>query len=105
MVGHPEQRPRHRGVGLNLLQTFTRLVVVRHPNTTHQLGLADIQRRDPRDDLLVVFGCDQHRGLLPAARQMVAAARRNHRVAMSTLRGPSVTELFGPVCGQVGCRC
>ena len=26
-----------------------------HPDTRHQLGLADIQRRDPLDDLLIVL--------------------------------------------------
>ena len=38
-------------------------VLMRDPHAAHQLGLANIQRRDPRDDLLVVLRLCQHPGL------------------------------------------
>jgi hypothetical protein len=38
---------------------------VGHPRTAHQLGLADIERGDPFNDLLVVLRLGQHQALLP----------------------------------------
>jgi hypothetical protein len=40
---------------------------MRHPHAAHQLGLADIARRDPGDDLLGLLILFQHRGLLTSA--------------------------------------
>jgi hypothetical protein len=51
-VGQPQQRAGHRRIARHLLQPPTRPALVWHPHATHQLGLADVQRRDPRDDLL-----------------------------------------------------
>jgi hypothetical protein len=36
------------------------MVFIRDPHAAHQLGLADIQRRDPLDDLLAVLCSDEH---------------------------------------------
>ena len=51
-VGQPQQRPGHRRIRRHLLQPPSRPPSCGHPHTAHQLGLADIQRRDPLDDLL-----------------------------------------------------
>ena len=59
-VGHAQQWPGHRGVRLHLLQPPSRPVLIWHPHAAHQLGLADIQRRHPRDDLLLVLRLRQH---------------------------------------------
>jgi hypothetical protein len=40
------------------------MVFIGDPDAAHQLGLADIQRCDPRDDLLVVLCSGEHPGLL-----------------------------------------
>ena len=62
--GHPQlaqpvrqrqQRAGHRGVGADLLQPPRPAVRAGHPDAAHHLGLADVQRRDPLDDLLVVL--------------------------------------------------
>ena len=67
--GHPQlgqpvrqhqQRPGHCLVGAYLLQPLARGVGAWHSHTAHQLGLADIQRRDPPDELLGVVGLLQH---------------------------------------------
>jgi len=63
-------------MGGHLLQSFLRLRAAGDPHTTHQLGLADIQGRDPADDLFLVVGFSQHRVLLtgwqPPPTQVVA---------------------------------
>ena len=69
------------------------MVRIGDPDAAHRLGLADIQRRDPLDDLLVVLRPDQHLGLLLIG---AAAARRSqgHKwrnlilVLEATLNGP-----------------
>jgi hypothetical protein len=42
------------------------MVLIRDPDAAHQLGLADIQCRDPLDDLLVVHCPAEHLALLQA---------------------------------------
>jgi len=54
-IRHRQQRAGHRRVGLDLLHPPARRRVAGHPHTRHHLRLADIQRRDPLDDLLAVF--------------------------------------------------
>ncbi len=66
MIRHPQQGASHRGVGLHVLQSPSGLALVRNPSAAHQLGLADIQRRDPLDDLLNLWIYLQHRRLLPS---------------------------------------
>ena len=63
-VGQPQQRAGHRRVGRHLLQPPTRPALVRHPHAAHQLGLADIQRGHPRDDLLGLMVLFEHTVLL-----------------------------------------
>jgi len=55
-----QQRAGHGGVGAHLLQPLARGVGAGHPDAADQLRLADIQRRDPPDDLLGVVGLLQH---------------------------------------------
>ena len=62
-VGQPRQRLRHRGMRRHLLRPGPALAG--HPHATHQLGLADVQRRHPLDDLLTFFLLLQHLLLLP----------------------------------------
>src|SRR5204863_3883160 len=58
--------------------------------------LADIQRRDPRDDLFTVLRLCEHPGLLAVTEPKTAAARGSHRdnwrnlilVLKATLKGP-----------------
>jgi hypothetical protein len=59
-VGHAQQRAGHRGMRSHLLQPPARMVLVGDPHAARQLGLADIHRRDPLDDLLIVFRPGQH---------------------------------------------
>jgi hypothetical protein len=59
-VRQHQQRPGHRGVGAHLLQPPAWDVGAWHPHAAHQLGLADIQRGGPPDDLLGVVGFLQH---------------------------------------------
>jgi hypothetical protein len=59
-VGQLQQRAGHRRVGGDLLQPPSPLALAGHPHTAGQLGLADIQRGDPRDELLGVVGLLQH---------------------------------------------
>jgi len=69
---------------------------VRHPHTAHQLGLADIQGRDPLDDLLFVLRLLQHGFLLTVMtsnrRWLPAGAAGTVtnlvRVLEATLKGP-----------------
>jgi hypothetical protein len=52
------------------------VIVIRNPDAAHDLGLADIQRRDPLDDLLVVQRRSEHPGLLALiGRPLPAGAR------------------------------
>jgi hypothetical protein len=55
VTGQPPHRPGQRRIRLHLLQPPARLALIRHPDAARQLGLADIQRRNPLDDLLVVL--------------------------------------------------
>ena len=64
-AGHRKQRPGHRRIAVHLLQPPAPMVLIGHPHAAHQLGLADIQRRDPLDDLLVVLRLGQHLAHLP----------------------------------------
>ena len=50
--------------GAHLLHPLPGPLRVRHPDAAHHLGLADIQRRDPRDDLLDRPDLLQHLALL-----------------------------------------
>jgi hypothetical protein len=59
-VRHAQQRAGHGGIALHLLQPPAPAVLVRDAHAAHQLGLADVQRRDPRDDLLVVLRLGKH---------------------------------------------
>ena len=78
-VGQRQQRTGHRGIRLHFLQPAARLALVRDAHAAHQLGLADVQRRDPLDDLLPVGGLLQHPAPpRPPDRQRVAA-RRNRK--------------------------
>src|SRR6185436_12389320 len=52
-VRHHQQRTGHRAEGPYLLQPAPALAG--HPDTTHHLGLTDIQCRDPSNDLLIVL--------------------------------------------------
>ena len=93
MTGQPQHGAGHRRIGLHLLQSLPRVVLIGDPDAAHQLGLADIQGRDPLDDLLVVVRCGEHLSLLVIG---VAAARRSqgHKwrnlilVLEATLNGP-----------------
>jgi hypothetical protein len=64
-VSHRKQRPGHRRISLHLLQPPAPTALIGHPHAAHQLGLADVQRRDPLDDLLVVLRLRQHLAHLP----------------------------------------
>jgi hypothetical protein len=66
-VGHDQQPAGHRLVGPDLLQPPARPALARDPHTASQLGLADIQRRNPLDDVVAVVCLLQHPGL-PALR-------------------------------------
>src|SRR5664280_128017 len=68
-VAHPQQRPRHRRIGRHFLQSLAGGLAVRNPDTTDQLRLADVERRDPLDDLLVVLRRFQHCRVPPHARR------------------------------------
>jgi len=75
-------RPLARGVG------------AWHPHTADQLRLADIQRRDPGDELLGVVGLLQHPASLPvwSTPRLPAGAAMDRwkliRVLKATLKGP-----------------
>jgi hypothetical protein len=56
----PQQRAGHGGIGRHLLQPPARPVLIGNPHAAHQHRLADVQRRDPFDDLLVVLRPGQH---------------------------------------------
>jgi hypothetical protein len=94
-VGQHQQRAGHRGVGLDLLEPLAGLLGAWHPHAADQLGLADVQRRDPPDDLLGVVGLLQHP--VPFLPQMATATatRGSHKtgrklvhVLKATLKGP-----------------
>src|SRR5829696_5533160 len=66
-----------------------------YPDTRDQLGFADVQRRNPLDDLLAVLGLLHHPVLQLPTRANRAAARRSYqgmanliRVLEATLKGP-----------------
>ena len=50
---------------------------MRDPDTADQLGLADIQRRHPRDDLPILWIFLQHNGLPTVETKQPVAARRS----------------------------
>jgi hypothetical protein len=77
MISHPQQRAGHRGIGRHLLQPPSRLALMRDPDTTDHLGLADIQRRHPRNDLLSLWIFLQHNGLPTVETTQSVAARRS----------------------------
>src|SRR4030095_12015559 len=90
-----QQRPGHRGGGPHLLQAPAPLALTRHPDAAHQLLLADIQRRDPLNELLGVLGLLQHPASLladPTTARLPAGATRDKRnlirVLKATLTGP-----------------
>jgi hypothetical protein len=94
-IGHDQQPAGHRLVGPDLLQPLTRGVGAWHPHTAGQLRLADIQRRDPLDDLLGLLRLLQHPGLpglrRPNGRLPAGAAGREAnliRVLKATVKGP-----------------
>ena len=45
------------------------VIARRQPDTTHDLGLTDVQRSDPLDDLLVIAGLCEHRTFTPSTTQ------------------------------------
>jgi hypothetical protein len=85
-VRHRQQRPGHRRIGIHLLQPPARPVLVRHPHTARHFGLADIQRRDPRDDLLSFLRLLQHPTPLTLPDGQQPAARRNHKERQNLIR-------------------
>jgi len=64
VIGQLRQRPGHRRMRRHLLQPLVRITYRGDPDTTHQLGFADIQRSDPGNDVFLVLGFGQHRLLL-----------------------------------------
>jgi hypothetical protein len=76
-VSHHQQRPGHRRMRAHLLPPPTPGTITRHPHTTDQFGLADIQRRDPLDDLLVVVRLLQHQTSYSPAIPKASATRRS----------------------------
>jgi hypothetical protein len=94
VIDQPQHRPGQRRVGLHLLQSPPRMVLIGDPDAAHQLRLADVQRRDPLDDLLVVLRRDERPW--PPRMIGVTAARRSqgHKwrnlilVLEATLNGP-----------------
>src|SRR5215204_6334076 len=94
-VGHDQQPAGHRLVAPDLLRPPAVLAWAGHPHTAGQLGLADIQRRDPLDDLLGLLRLLQHptlpgitttNGQSPAG---AAGLKANLiRVLKATMKGP-----------------
>jgi hypothetical protein len=94
-IGQPQQRSGHRRERGDLLRPPTGPGRARHPHTDHNLCLADVQRRNPLDDLLAVLGVLQHHRSscpMPATRRPPAGAARQTanlvRVLEATLKGP-----------------
>src|SRR6266545_4463240 len=85
-VRQHQQRPRHRGVGPHLLQPPAPPALARHPDAADQLRLADIQRRDPPDDLLGVLRLLQHPASLLADGQQHGCPREPQGQAESDPR-------------------
>ncbi len=79
------QRADHRRMRGHLLHPALAARGGWEPDTTHDLGFPDIQRRNPLNDLLIVFGLDQHH-LLPSldrshhVRPPGGTARANKRI-------------------------
>src|SRR3954449_3535903 len=93
-VTQPEERGGHRGGGADLLPPAA-AELTGHPDAAHHRGLADIQRGDPLDDLLVVVCLLQHVRLLPSRTGpgglAAGAAGREAklvRVLEATVKGP-----------------
>jgi hypothetical protein len=80
----------HRLVGLDLLQPPAPLARTRHPDAAGQRRLADIQRRDPPDDLLGLL-----RLLLATESTAMGARRSRKEQAESDPRARGNTE--GPM--------
>jgi hypothetical protein len=91
-VRQHQQRPGHRPVGRYLLQALARGVGAWHPDTTHQLRLADIQRRHPLDELLGLVGLLQHPASLPPDGTTARCPREPQDRAESDPRAQGNTE-------------
>ena len=96
-VASPHNDAGHRRVRCASPAPGARPFRAGHPDTAHHLGLADIQRRDPLDDLLVVLDRAASPASAPArppcqARRSPAGAARDRakliRVLEATLKGP-----------------
>ena len=72
------QRGDHRRVGGNLLHPAL-AICDGEPDAAHDLGLADIQRCDPLDDLLVVTGFCEHRTSPPRCHRRRGHASNNRQ--------------------------
>src|SRR4029450_11906968 len=95
-LGQHQQRAGHGRVGAHLLQPLALGVGAWHPHTADQLRLADIQRRDPGDELLGVVGLLQHpASLVPSMATSTAARRSRKGQAESDPRAQGNTE--GPI--------
>jgi hypothetical protein len=99
-ISQPQQRTGHRRVRRDLLRAAAGSVRVRHPDAGHQLGLADVQRRDPLDDLFGVLAVVQHRYPPHVAttgghpQELQGSGESNPR-ARSNTKGPT-TQLPAP---------
>ena len=91
MIRHSLHEPGHRGAGGHLLQPLPRMVLIRYPDTAHQFCLADIQRRDPLDDLLVVLCPGEHLAS-SSPRGWPLPARAKAQLKQSDPRARSDTE-------------
>jgi hypothetical protein len=91
-VGQDQQRAGHRRVGLDLLQPPGLLALAGHPDAADQLGLADIQRRDPVDEFLAVVRLFEHPSLLAIAGHQHGRPREPQARAESNPRARSNTE-------------
>ncbi len=93
-VGQQLQRPRHRGVGRHLLRALA--TRARHPGAAHHLGLADIQRSDPRDDLGFVLRLLQHRNPPPRLADQTGPVTRGNRKGRCEAESRARSDKEGP---------
>ena len=93
-IRHRQQRAGHRRVRADLLHPPRPRSLTGYPDAAHHLGLPDIQRCDPRDDLLIVqrdlhpahlHSTHQRRGGRP--RELQGNGESNPR-ARSNIEGP-----------------
>ena len=73
-----------------------RPVLIRDPHAAHQLGLADIQSRDPRDDLLLILRLCQHLACLTVDGTEGGRCPREPRAWLEKLILVLVATLKGP---------